>query len=199
MSLLSNLINVLQSQGIFEYYLPFLLTFSIFYALLIKSKIFGDNKPGPAVSLVVALIAGIYVTIFTPVGVTLSGFFVSFFAQASVFLILIVVIGITMAAMASPMLLKENFSIDGLFTKGKWIIPLVVTLVCLAMFSSSLKKIPGFPSLSLPSLGISGDDIALIFLLLATGLLIFWVQKGTGNVSSSSGSQSNAEPKKKDG
>jgi len=176
MSILSNLISLLKTQGIFEIYLPFLLTFSVFYALLMKSKIFGENKPGPTVSLIVALVAGIYVTIYTPFGVGLSEFFATFFAQSSVFLTLIIVIGITLAALATPLIFGEGFA-GSLFqsTTSKLVLAGIVILVCLAMFASSLQKLPGFPGLNI---GLSGDDIALILLLLATGLIIFWAQSG---------------------
>jgi len=178
MSILSNLISLLQSQGIFEYYLPFLITFTMFYALLVKSKIFGENKPGPQVSLIIALVAGIYVTVFTPAGATLSQFFVSFFAQSSVLLTFVMIVGITVAALATDMFLGKNglsFLSD---TKAKYIALVIVILVVLGMFLSSMNKMPGFPGISLPNLGISQDDIALGLLLIATGLIIWWTQKG---------------------
>jgi len=173
MSLLSNLINILQSQDIFQYYLPFLLTFSIFYALLIKSKIFGDGV-GKKISLIVALIAGLYVTIATPIGIGLTQFFAIFFAQSTVFLTLIIVIAITTAALATPMFLGENTNLLG--GKSKFIAIGIIVLVSLAMFASSMKKMPGFPGISLP--GVSSDDLALGLLLVATGLMVWWAQRG---------------------
>ena len=180
MTLLGNIITFLQSEGVFSIYLPFLLTFSIFYALLMKSKIFGTDRPGPQISLLIAIIAGLFITISTPWGVALSHFFATFFAQATVFLTLIIVIAVTLGALAIPMLLGENPELLADKT-AKYVVLGLVVLISLAMFLSSMSKMPGFPGISIPWLSLTSDDIALILLLVATGLIIYYAQKGAGS------------------
>jgi len=181
MTAIDTIRNILISQGIFEFYLPFLLTFSIFYALLVKIKIFGSKKPGPQISALVALIAGLYI-MNTSIGISLSQFFAAFFAQASVLLTLIMVIGMTLGALSIPMILgEEGGQLRALFEEStpRLILGIVGILVVLAMFASNLVAIPGLPGFSLP--GLSGDDIAVILLVLATFGIIFWVSRGVGN------------------
>jgi hypothetical protein len=114
----------------------------------------------------------------TGVGVNLSQFFAAFFAQASIFLTLIMVIGMTLGALSIQVLLgteglSQFFEEDG---KGRLILAGVVILVVLAMFASNLVTIPGLPGFSLP--GLSGNDIAVILLIAATVGIIFWVSSG---------------------
>ncbi|MBL7169401.1 MAG: hypothetical protein ISS48_00075 [Candidatus Aenigmarchaeota archaeon] len=181
MSAIQIINNFLHGQGIFEFYLPFLLTFSIFYALLFKSQIFGRDKPGPAICIIVALIAGIYIMRFSAVGAGVSLFFMQFFAQASVFLTLIMVIAMVLGALAIPVILGKD-SISTLFAgnTAKLILGIVVILIVLAMFSSNFIALPGFPGFSLPSLGLSGDDIAVILLLGVTGIVIWLATREGG-------------------
>ncbi len=174
MTAIETILNVLTRQGIFEYYLPFLLVFSIFYALLVKIKIFGKERPGPQISAIVALIAGLYI-MSTSVGINLSQFFAAFFVQTSVFLTLIMVIGMTLGALAIPYIVGEGEDLKKFFEKPEYRLGLAIIaiLVVLAMFTSNLISIPGMPGFSLP--GLSGDDIAVILLVLATLGIIIWV------------------------
>ena len=102
MAALDTLVNLMKQQGVYEIYLPFLLTFSIFFALLRKTKIFyaktdasgklADNdKIGNNISIVVSVVAALFVTIFTPFGVSISYYFAMFFTQASVAMVAIIV------------------------------------------------------------------------------------------------------------
>ena len=65
-------IEPLRKIGFFDYYLPFILMFAIFYGLLKKSKIFGEDKSAEKINLIISLSASFYVTIFTPVGTSLA-------------------------------------------------------------------------------------------------------------------------------
>ena len=96
MAALDTLVNLMEQQGVYEIYLPFLLTFSIFFALLRRTKVFyakenGDDKIGNNISIVVSVVAALFVTIFTPFGITISHYFSMFFTQASVAIVAIIV------------------------------------------------------------------------------------------------------------
>jgi len=62
----------LQQMGFYDYILPFLLIFTIIFAILEKTRIFGTepgttNEPRKNINLVVALIIGLIVMVQTPI------------------------------------------------------------------------------------------------------------------------------------
>jgi hypothetical protein len=175
MSAINNLLNFLTSQGVFEFYLPFLLVFSIFYALLRKIGIFGTDKPGPQVSAIVALVAAFYMMYATALGTNISGFLTDFFAQASIFLVLIMVIGIAIGALAITYLLGSDFKLDIIGKRAKLIVFIVVVLVVLALFASNLIQIPGISRIPIPLTGLSKETVGLIVLVGVTVVIIFLV------------------------
>lgn len=75
-----DILNIWAQQGIFAYVLPFLIIFSIVFAILSKTKILGDNKGvQTTIALAVGLIAlqfdyvtNFYATIFPYTGVAIS-------------------------------------------------------------------------------------------------------------------------------
>ncbi len=56
-----NVIDTLQQVGVFNYVLPFLLVFSIFFAILEKTKILGDGKTN--INIVVSAVAALLVLV----------------------------------------------------------------------------------------------------------------------------------------
>jgi hypothetical protein len=189
MSAIDTLLNFFTSQGVFEFYLPFLLTFSIFYALLIKIKIFGDAKYSRTVAAIVALVAGLYIMKYTFLGSNISEFFMSFFAQTGIFLTLLMVLGMVLGALAIPIflgnvdnqnsLLKNIFGEEGVKT-ASLVIFIIIVLVVIAMFSSNFIKIPGISRIPIPTFGLSGDDFAVIALIVVTIIIIVLVTRGDG-------------------
>ncbi|MEM5878796.1 MAG: hypothetical protein QXF12_08035, partial [Candidatus Aenigmatarchaeota archaeon] len=112
---LQGLIGVLKTQGVYEVYLPFLLTFAIFFGLLRRMglfKISGADPTGNKISALVAFIAAMYVTIFSPAAIPISHFFATFFTQSSIALILLMVF-----AMVVSMFLWSPF-----FKQEKWVV-----------------------------------------------------------------------------
>ncbi len=86
-------IEPLRKIGFFDYYLPFILMFAIFYGLLKKSKIFGEDKSAEKINLIISLSASFYVTIFTPVGISLATFFANFFGGALIIFLTLLIFG----------------------------------------------------------------------------------------------------------
>jgi hypothetical protein len=86
MTTLPEIIDVLVDYGIFTHYLPFLLVFVLFYAILIKTKIFGEDR---RIAFLIALIASLYVM---TMGSTVGAFMTSFFGGGSIIIIVILLI-----------------------------------------------------------------------------------------------------------
>ena len=170
---LPGIISSLQQQGIFEIYLPFLLTFSIFYALIRKTGVFGDYR---GASIIIAGVAASYVIVFSPAAIPIGQFFATFFAQASVGLVTLLVFIMVIGLLAGPLFEKADLD-EKLKAAAPWIIG-VGFLVVLGMFISSggvsLFTQISPPGLGLPGLGLSGEDIAIIVLILVTvGVIAF--------------------------
>ncbi|MEM5792784.1 MAG: hypothetical protein QXY45_00275 [Candidatus Aenigmatarchaeota archaeon] len=176
MSLLSNIKDLLFRQGIYEFYFPFLLTFAIFYALIRRTRVFGKDKTANRISLVVSLVAAFYVMAFSPIATPISSFFSSFFAGTSVILVFILSLLMITMMLFGPFWTKiEDMEWWG--QKIKWFI-LTGALLALLLFVLSggigLFGIIIPPNLWIP--GISGDDLAIILLILLTGVIVFAVQ-----------------------
>src|SRR4030042_1721801 len=92
MSGIAELVSSAKGLGIFDFFLPFIMMFAIFYGLLYKTKIFGDpakERASRTISLVISLAAASYIMVFTPAGVTISGFLSAYFSKT-----LVVILGL---------------------------------------------------------------------------------------------------------
>ncbi len=185
---LPGFIEVLKQQGIFEVYLPFLLTFAIFYGLLKKLNIFGatsdtTGKPldttGNKIAALVALIAAAYVTIFSPAAIPISQFFSSFFAQASVTMVTLLVLIMILGILIGPFYSTED-------TKNLWGniisigLPIALLVVLAIFFTSGGDKV--FAKFA-PSIGFTPEDLTLLVLIIITIVIIVIVVGGAPKVS----------------
>jgi len=176
-AVIPRLIGILQEQQIFEIYLPFLLAFSIFYALLTKLNIFGEGSK--KINVVVAGIAAAYIMIFSPIAGTIAQFFASFFAQTSIVLVTLLVFMMVIGLLTGPFWTEEKIGEIGRKV-APWAVAIGFLLV-LGMFLQSgglalFTRIapPGF------QLPISGEDLALIILVIFTILVMVWLASGEG-------------------
>lgn len=166
--------TLLQNAGVFHFYLPFVLVFAIFYGLLTKSNVFGKDALSKRLNAIIALIAALYVVGFTPVGVQLINFadyIGTLFTDAAVVIVTLLVF-LMIVFMLVPV--KEA----GL---KKWwnILLLIAALIAIWLFFSAgggsiFGIFGGF------GLNISGQDIAIIVLILITVFVIYWLTKGEG-------------------
>ncbi len=180
---LPRLINILKTQGVFEIYLPFLLTFALFYGLLRRVGLFkavtGSQQDSTAnkITAVVAFVAAMYVTIFSPAAIPISKFFATFFTQSSVAIVVLMVsIMLLTMAFSLPFLGSQQYN----FTEQvlHWLV-LAVLLVAIGMFVSS-GGVQLFSSILPPGMSISGEDIALIVLVIATIIIIGFLMREDG-------------------
>jgi hypothetical protein len=187
---LPGLIKALQTQGVFEIYLPFLLTFAIFYGLLRKIGIFkvvtgqtgqqGQQEDSTAnkISAVIAFVAAMYITIFSPAAIPISKFFANFFTQSSVAIVVLMVSIMLLAMVFSLSFLQPkqyNLQELGWLKYLHWIV-LAALLIVVGMFVSS-GGVQLFANVLPPGSMISGEDLALGLLIVFTLIVIMQIIK----------------------
>jgi len=181
---IADLIAAGKEFGIFQFYLPFVITFAIFYALLAKAKIFGEDKRGKNINLLVSGVAALLVIGYTPVGTTLAEFLGAAFGGSMLALVTLLV---------SAMIIWMLFSILGLKTPTSkryiMLFALLVIVLAIGVFISTgggaIFPWIVFPDVSIPSvavpaipaIGITVQDLAIILLVVGTIALIWWMQK----------------------
>ena len=170
---IADFFTLIQQAGVFHFYLPFVLVFAIFYGLLTKSKIFGDDALSKRLNAIISLIAALYVVGFTPVGIQLISFadyIAVLFTDAAVVIVTLLVF-LLILFMLIPTKTKE--------LGGWWnILIIIAALIALALFFNAGGGVIFGIIGNLGIYGISGQDIALIVLILITVFVIYWLTKG---------------------
>ncbi len=183
---IEDIIGIAKDVGVFQFYLPFIIAFAILYGLLQKVQIFGDPTKGPAKSLniIISLAIAAFVMVYTPVGITLSQFFTNLFGNAIVVILTFVVIAMFIS------ILKEGKIFDfKMLTKGSnyaiGILLFVLIVVGVFVASGGTAIFPGLkisPNEILSpitrALNVSSTTLALIILIIGTGLIVWMVGKG---------------------
>jgi len=178
---LADLVVLAKEYGIFEFYLPFVILFSLMYGLLSKSKIFGDPKEvkkAASLNAIISLAAAFYVMAYSPLGVTLTEFFANFFTQTAVILVTLLAF-LMIIGLLVPISGRE----PGEIFKGvaKYVV-IFGALIGIGMFISSggLNIFPGLEESTLPGISASSEDLFIIILLVLTAIVVWWVSKGEG-------------------
>lgn len=86
-----NLLSYWEQLGVFSYVLPFLLIFAIVFGILMKIKVFGDNK---GLNAVIALVVGLLALQYDLVPIFFSEIFPRVGVALSILLVLIILIGL---------------------------------------------------------------------------------------------------------
>jgi len=173
---IGDLIQSGKAFGIFEFFLPFILMFAIFYGLLAKTKIFGDpgSKPARTINLVIALSAAAYIMVFTPAGVTVSTFLSTLFGQWMV--LVLGLLAFLMVFYLMMNILKPEATWD--WTKWGWAILLIAIVLMAGVFISS-GGATIFPGIKTPiSINFGATDpgiLAIIIVVVLTGLVIYFL------------------------
>ena len=180
-----DILDLWKSYGLFEFYLPFVLMFAIFYGLLSKSKIFGDEDKERRVrniNVVISIVAALFVMV-SPVGVSLTTFFGTFFTQTMVVLttmlcfVLIFYMIIPHASVGEVM--KEPLKYV------KYLVPFALLAVLAIFFGSGGPeifgiKIGGVGGIGLPGISLSSQDIVTIGMILIFALIVLYMTRGEG-------------------
>lgn len=181
MSSIADLVAAGKEIGIFQFYLPFVLLFSILYGLLQKSKIFGEKaKP---INVIISLAASAFIMEYA-LAAAIETFFAAFFAGT-----LGILAGILGFLMITYLLLAV---VGGEFPRTdryvKYLIFIGAILALTAYISSGGAVIfPGIAIRPIPELqtifaGLTLQDIGIIILFLLTlGIIIYMTkEKETG-------------------
>jgi uncharacterized membrane protein YjfL (UPF0719 family) len=175
----------MRDLGMFQFLLPFMLTATIFYGLLRKSRIFGEEFRAITVNAVVALVAAFMVWA-APIilGVNIETSLAAFFLQGTS-ATLILLVGLMMASMFFPPdLAAELQKLEGFKKHGVAVLVAAIITVIAIVISS------GMINIFLPA-GIrfgTGGDISLsdetmssiLMVLLLLGTVAVLVLGGTG-------------------
>ncbi|MFH1623250.1 MAG: hypothetical protein ABIA12_01905 [Candidatus Aenigmatarchaeota archaeon] len=169
--------------GVFDFFLPFVLSFAIIYGILEKANIFGTERVGRNVNLIVSVVLSLFIIGYTPVGVTLAAFFGSMFTGT--IMIVVTLLGTMMVLYVLGAL--AGIQIPGK-QSGKWNAVLILITVLLAgavfVYSGGMSilgqlDIPGvgtqIPIPAMPSISISTNDAVVLggFILLI--VTIVWL------------------------
>lgn len=204
-TLIADLVAAGKEFGIFEFYLPFVIMFAIFWAILTKIKLFGDPYPAAedkkdkqarmarGINLIISLGASLYIMANTTIGISFATFLSALFGGT--FMVILTII-----AFVSVVYVATSVAAGGEPFKAKWgtrniwwfiaaltVIGAIVFALSVYISSSGTAIFPGFvlpgfevpsvPTITLPSIGLSSSDLAIIFLVVITGLIIFYVTR----------------------
>jgi len=167
-------IEILRQFGFFSFFFPFLLMFAIFYALLAKSKIFGDPKEKTVkrINTVVSFIASFFVLALTPL-VDLAAFLSAFFG--TLFMILVAILCfLIIAFMVIP---AEDWEKN----KGKYLKFLApicaIIAIAIILTSSGYSFFPTLQPASMPKIEISEQDLLIILIVFSLIFVIWFVTR----------------------
>ena len=176
---MSLIAGLLSSADVYALYLPFIFVFAVFYALLAKTQVFGKGGNVNKINAVVAIIASLYVAVFSPMAASISVFFASMFAMGSVGIVTLLIFVMVVGLLLGPFVTTQ----EGWAKLGKKIVPILVLLAflfTLGLFFSSAAMASWFGGVVAPSFGIglSGEDMALIVLIVITIIVLYWLTAG---------------------
>ncbi len=179
---MSNMFEVvilkMRETGMYQFFLPFLLSMALFYGLLRKSKIFGEPREVVSINAVVAIVASFMVWS-APIllGINIEQSLSNFFLQG-MSATLFVLVSLLIISMFFPPDLPSQLS--KIFNTSKHVSAFLVfgILVSVAiLFSSGIINIFLPEPFRLTNINISEDLAAAVFgavLIIGTALLIVW-------------------------
>lgn len=180
---IADLIAAGKELGIFEFYLPFILLFAIIYGLLQKSKIFGEPEKVKNINMIISLAASLFVMVFTPVGpatITMATFLSNLFAGTLMILVTIITFLAVVFMIASPIGAMPKEAPKKAF--GVIVVGAIILATGVFVASGGLAIFPGIPlPITAPIIvlpWLTPQDLAIILVVLATGIVISWLAKG---------------------
>ena len=161
---IGNLLAYWEQVGVFSYVLPFLLIFAVVFGIMMKTRVFGDNR---ALNAVIALVIGLLALQFELVPIFFSEIFPRVGVALSIILVLLVLAGLFL----DPNNKAVNYGLLGVgviiflavliktagylgWYSGYWwyanwqrIIPYVIVFVVLAVVINSVGPKPQLPDM----------------------------------------------------
>ncbi|MCD6403365.1 MAG: hypothetical protein J7K98_03470 [Candidatus Aenigmarchaeota archaeon] len=178
-----------QRFGFLDFYFPFLLTFSIFYALLKKTNPFGSKKGGSDnwannIYVLISFIMAFYVIGYTPVGYKLSQFLMPFFTQTAIALIGLLGISLIWGIVEERVEEPTDY-----VKKIGWIFFLLAGIYIFYNSGGFVIFNLASPNVGIPGIGLSWDDIFFIILIIVTLLIVAMVGGWKPKISGGGGEQ----------
>jgi small-conductance mechanosensitive channel len=152
-----SIIALLDSVGFYDFVLPWLLVFTIVYALLEKIKVLNDKKTRGIVAFVIAFFA-------TALGGDyLATFFINFLGGSMIYIVGIVVALIFLALVGGPTAVGE---------KGirRWAVILFILALVVALFLGA-SGVTGY-------LSFSAELTTIVVALLIIAIVVYFVTSG---------------------
>lgn len=177
MTAIPELIEILTEWGFFTYYLPFLIVFVMFYAILMKTKIFGEDR---RIAFIIAIIAALYVM---TMGGTVGAFISTLFTGGSILLVVMLLV-LMIAGLVVGDRAWDKFS-GGRSLTGLLLFAIIIG-AGLFYLAGGLEilglTMPGTPT-ELP-FEIDQDTIIIIGVLIFSLIIVWWMVGGapTGGV-----------------
>lgn len=171
---LADLIAQGKEFGIFQFYLPFVLTFAIIYGLLRKTKIFGELRQ---IDVIIALAAALYVMAMSPAGpiaMDLTTFLTGLFGGTLIIVVTLLAI-LMVANMIAPLGFKSMWMVVGLAVA--LVLGIFIASGGGAFFPGIVVGVPQWTAPVFPAVGLTTSDLAIIALVVFTGLIIWYLAK----------------------
>ena len=145
---------------------PFLLSFSVFYALLRKTKVLGQGDVADKINVVVSLVAAFYVMAYTPVGLTVGEFLSTYFTQTTMAVITLIGTGMVFVVATTAFGIQP-----GQCFKGSTLLALAfIGIGVVIFFTSGGPQLFGAPVGG--GFGLTDEDVFFLVLMGITVLTI---------------------------
>ena len=158
---ISDFVYYLQDVGVYEYVLPFLLVFTIIFAILEKTKLFGKEQDGRAktnINTILALVIGLIVIANTDISLLMN----SYLSKMALFIVIVLIFILTIGIFGA--------NAEGGFTGAPFLIFILIAIGAV------------FWALS-PSLGLelpfyfSDQDKSVLFGIIAFVVILFFITR----------------------
>ena len=160
----SGIVGKLAGLGFYSFVLPWLLVFAVVLGVLNVSGVFGTQK---RINAIVAAVIAFFVTAFTPVGVSLAGYFTTLFGVGAMTIAVLLLIVVLSGVLGYKV---KDFSSSAYYTP---LIGIAVLVLAVLAFGAATGT---DVSVDLP--GLDSDTWTVIFILVFVLLAIWYAESG---------------------
>lgn len=176
-----NLIEMSREFGIFHFYLPFVLSFGIIYGILDRIKLFGTEKTGKRINLMVSGLLALFIISSTQFGLMFAEYIGSLFTESM--LVIVTLLGTMMILYVMGQIVGVDIPAQNLSKTWGAVLLMVALLLGAGVFISSggLAFIPGadinldFVNQFFQFLGIAPTYVAIIIMFVGTIWVFWWI------------------------
>jgi hypothetical protein len=165
------LIAIGEAMGVFQFYLPFLISFAVLFGLLQKSAIFGPPEKTKRINAIISLAIATYVMAYTPIGLTVGQILMTLLGGTFLVLITLVATFLILTVML------PFFGVEIGKAPKKVLLPLLLIAGALWVISGLPLLVPVVPIPLIPPIPLTPADLMIIAMVVFTGLIIYWMVK----------------------